>query len=207
MIIKTIKTLIVVTGLLCSAQAMACDIYIHFRNSTDVTLSSVGFAGVFGRYSDTYPVESGKSLHPVYNATGSVFTCHGDYWLASSSNKMSNDTGTYCDFGETMPIIHMGIDGNIFFEMTGKDENNKCIVTAFTTTLKVNSLDESLDCVAKYSQNNHCDYDHWSQLYEVCQTYSYPAMEKDNFLLNQIRDGNCSYDNWSNLYDQITARE
>ncbi len=70
----------------------------------------------------------------------------------------------------------------------------------------IKTLDESLACVASYSHLNTCDWNHWSEIYQNCQTHAFPEMDSDDFLLNQVKDGNCAWSNWTNLYKQIKAR-
>ncbi len=68
------------------------------------------------------------------------------------------------------------------------------------------TLDDSLACVANYSRSNTCDWNHWSEIYQTCNTHSFSAMVNDDFLLNQVKEGNCTWGNWSNLFNQIKAR-
>ncbi len=198
---KIFKTLIVIVviGLLSSVQAIACDVYITVHNGLADQMDGLQVHGPFGRYSDVHDLKSGESF--TYHATGSALSCHGDYTMESGKNNLTK--ANYCIIDKFTVNINMSKDGRAYMDIVGKS-GDECIVETIKPS---NSLNDSLNCVALYSQDNICDYDHWSEIYDRCETYSYPAMEKDNFLLNQIRDGKCSYDNWSNLYNQITARE
>ncbi len=191
---KVIKTLIVVTGLLCSAQAMACDVYIKVINQSGGHVDGVSVVGPHVRQSHDHDLDNGASF--TYHATGSLFSCHGEYSIDSLAY------GDKCNYDNI--TIDMKKDGRAYFVITSVTGGAACDVEAIKPS---NSLNDSLNCVALYSQDNICDYDHWSEIYDHCETYSYPAMEKDNFLLNQIKAGKCSYDNWSNLYNQIYDRQ
>ncbi len=196
---KIFKILLITAGLLGSIQTMACDVYITVHNGLiDQNLVDLEVNGPFGRNSNKHDLKPGESF--TYHATGSAFTCHGDYYLQQYS---TTKNPPYCYIFTSTVTINMSKDGRAYMDIVDKS-GNECIIAPIKPS---NSLNDSLNCVALYSQDNICDYDHWSEIYDHCETYSYPAMEKDNFLLNQIRDGKCNYDNWSNLYDQITARE
>ncbi|MCP3672113.1 MAG: hypothetical protein GY814_17120 [Gammaproteobacteria bacterium] len=86
------------------------------------------------------------------------------------------------------------------------DPGSSCL-NYVPTSCPPKDLREALECVAKYSEHNVCDWDHWSEIDEVCETYAFPATAKDGFLLNQVKAGKCSWNNWSNLFNQIYARE
>ncbi len=192
---RTFKTLLVVACLLLgSAQAMACDVYIKVINQSGGHVDRVSVIGPWGRYSNDHDLSNNASF--TYHATGSAFTCHGEYSVDSLA------FGEKCNYDDIS--IDMNKDGTAYFLITSVTGGAACNVEPIKPS---NSLNDSLACVAIYSQDNICDWDHWSEIYDHCETYSYPAMERNDFLLNQIRDGQCSYDNWSNLADQIWARE
>ncbi len=117
---KTFKTLLVVTGLLCSVQAMACSVYINVKNETGTTIDSASVAGPWGRYSDTHELKNGESFS--YHATGSMFTCH----CASAIEAQSGDP--HCDMGAHG--VTMNSDGTAYYTiLKEKNSDNSCKVT------------------------------------------------------------------------------
>ncbi|WP_235685950.1 hypothetical protein [Corallococcus silvisoli] len=64
------------------------------------------------------------------------------------------------------------------------------------------SLDASLSCIATYANAGTCDWEHWSELWETCQTYEHPELE-DGVFLDEVQSGNCTADNWTALREQL----
>ncbi len=200
---KIFKILLIAAGLLGSIQTMACDVYIHVRNGliNQKTLVDLEVNGPYSRRSDKHDLKSGESF--TYHATGSAFSCHGEYFLMAPNLQ---EDPPYCYIFPSTVKINMSKDGHAYMDIVDKStkSNKECIIAPVKPS---NSLNDSLSCIAIYAQDNRCDSDHWSEINDHCETSSYPAMEKDNFLMNQVKAGNCAWDNWSNLADQIWARE
>ncbi len=123
---KIYKILPVVTGLLlCSAQVMACDVYIDVTNATGNTLKNVRVKGPFSRYSDYHELKNTE--HFVYHATGSTFPCHGSYWLNDSSGE------GHCDMSganENDNNLNMNSDGTGYFTILKAKSGSSCRVSA-----------------------------------------------------------------------------
>ncbi len=106
---KTIKTLLVVAGLLGSAQAMAsCSVYINVTNSTGHTLNGVSVNGPSFRSSEMHKLDNGEDF--TYHASGSMFTCHGSY-------KLDDEAGDpYCEmYGADDRDLDMNSNGTGYF--------------------------------------------------------------------------------------------
>ncbi|MCP4089876.1 MAG: hypothetical protein GY746_08775 [Gammaproteobacteria bacterium] len=116
---KIFKTLIVVTGLLCSSQAMACDVYINVINKSGSDVDSVSVGGPSARTSAHHGLDNGAAF--TYHATGSLFNCHGRYHLNSSA---SQDACNYDDLD-----IYMSKDGTANFVITSVSGGATCNVT------------------------------------------------------------------------------
>ncbi len=198
---KIFKILLITAGLLGSIQTMACDVYITVHNGLADQMDGLQVKGPFSRRSDVHDLKSGESF--TYHATGSAFSCHGDYTMESGVDKSPLTKANYCMIDKFTVYVNMSKDGHAYMDIVDKS-GSECVVEPVKPS---NSLKDSLNCLALYSQDNRCDSDHWSEINNHCETSKYPAMEKDNFLMNQVKAGNCAWDNWSNLYDQITARE
>jgi len=117
---KTIKTLLVVAGLLGSAQAMACDVYINVTNATGVTLDRVNINGPSFRYSDSHELEDGEDF--TYHASG--WLCHGKYSLDDRAGK------PYCEMsGAHDRTLDMNSDGTGHFIILKEKSGTKCVVS------------------------------------------------------------------------------
>ncbi len=117
---KIFKTLIVVTGLLCSAQAMACDVYIKVTNESGADIDRITVGGPYSRLSTHHDLTNGASF--TYHATGSLFTCHGNYYLNSRANQ------NLCNYDNL--DIDMEKDGTANFIITSALDGATCNVTA-----------------------------------------------------------------------------
>ncbi|MCP3686834.1 MAG: hypothetical protein GY784_00330 [Gammaproteobacteria bacterium] len=117
---KIYKTLLVVTSLLCSAQAMACSVWLNAKNETGETIDSISFAGPWGRYSDPGEVKDGD--HYTYHAEGGAFTCHGEYGIDPQSGDPHCTMGTH--------NITMNSDGEAWFTIAKENNSDgSCNVT------------------------------------------------------------------------------
>ncbi len=113
---KAVNTFLVVTGLLCSVQSMACSVYINVENSTGDTLNSVSVEGPWGRYSTDHEMKNGESFS--YHASGSMFTCHGNYNLSMSSG----DPHCYMSgVDENDNNLNMSSDGTGYFTIIKRE--------------------------------------------------------------------------------------
>ncbi len=150
---KIFKTLIVITGLLCSAQAIACDVYIKVINQSGHEALGVYIGGPWARSSTEYDMKNGDSF--TYHATGSAFTCHGKYNLDNLGDQDK------CNFDNI--TVDMEKDGYAYFLILTTSGGGACNIATIKPS---KNLYESLDCVGLYSQDNICDYDHWSEIYD-----------------------------------------
>lgn len=66
------------------------------------------------------------------------------------------------------------------------------------------TLEDSLACVQGYVDTGTCDWAHWSEMWETCETYDHPALE-DGFFLDEVKAGNCTAANWPSLRAQLVA--
>ncbi|MCP3097288.1 hypothetical protein LZ198_00220 [Myxococcus sp. K15C18031901] len=66
-------------------------------------------------------------------------------------------------------------------------------------------LEASLSCIETYAKAGTCDWDHWSELWEKCQTYEHPALEDGSFL-DAVQSGTCTAANWPTLRAQLVTR-
>ncbi|WP_255217232.1 hypothetical protein [Myxococcus sp. AM010] len=65
-------------------------------------------------------------------------------------------------------------------------------------------LEAALACVETYANAGTCDWAHWSELWEACQTYEHPELE-DGVFLDEVQSENCTAANWSTLRAQLLA--
>ncbi len=122
---KKVITLLVVTSLLGSTQAIACSVNINVTNSTGETLKSVSVDGPFSRYSDDHELKDGESF--TYHASGSLFTCHGGYSLSMSSG----DPHCYMSgVDENDNNLNMSSDGTGYFTILKEKSGSSCRVSA-----------------------------------------------------------------------------
>lgn len=66
------------------------------------------------------------------------------------------------------------------------------------------ALEASLSCIETYANAGTCDWAHWSELWETCQTYEHSELE-DGFFLDEVQAGNCTAANWPTLRSQLIA--
>ncbi len=116
---KKCKTLLIVTGLLCSVQAMACDVYIIVKNATGTDIDNASVNGPWGRYSDEHELKNGESF--TYHATGSAFTCHGEYGIGPQSGD------PHCHMG--IHDVQMDSDGTATYTILKEKDGSSCKVT------------------------------------------------------------------------------
>ncbi|MCP4268805.1 MAG: hypothetical protein GY777_25035 [Candidatus Brocadiaceae bacterium] len=119
------KTLIVVISLLCSVQAMACDIYVTVKNDTGVTLKNIIIKGPWRRVSPTYTLLDGQTHERFnrYHAYGDMENCHGKYWLDSGSG------APHCDMGATTEDeVTINKDGEVILTILKEKNGNACKV-------------------------------------------------------------------------------
>ncbi|WP_249345019.1 hypothetical protein [Corallococcus exiguus] len=65
-------------------------------------------------------------------------------------------------------------------------------------------LAASLACVETYVGAGTCDWAHWSELWETCQTYEHAELE-DGLFLDEVQAENCTAANWTALREQLIA--
>ncbi|WP_249351190.1 Ig-like domain-containing protein [Corallococcus exiguus] len=65
-------------------------------------------------------------------------------------------------------------------------------------------LEASLSCVQGYVNAGTCDWAHWSEFWETCQTYEHPELE-DGLFLDEVQAGRCTSANWPTLRAQLIA--
>ena len=65
-------------------------------------------------------------------------------------------------------------------------------------------LEASLACVQGYAEAGTCDWEHWSELWETCETYEHPELE-DGLFIGEVQAGRCTSDNWTALSEQLVA--
>ncbi|MCP3663912.1 MAG: hypothetical protein GY696_15700 [Gammaproteobacteria bacterium] len=117
---KIFKTLIVVTGLLYSAQVMACTVAVQVKNTAGSTAQMVSVSGPWGRGSKNHDLKDNTSF--TYNATGSMFSCHGKYYVDSLAFQ------DHCNYNTT--YADMEKDGTAYFHITSvTDGKSACNVT------------------------------------------------------------------------------
>lgn len=90
----------------------------------------------------------------------------------------------------------------------GEEEEQPDLVAASTasTSQAVVSpaLAASLSCVETYVNTGTCDWAHWSELWETCETYEHPELE-DGVFLEAVQTAECTVANWSPLRAQLLA--
>ncbi|WP_233582882.1 hypothetical protein [Corallococcus sp. CA053C] len=64
------------------------------------------------------------------------------------------------------------------------------------------ALEASLSCVATYANAGTCDWAHWSELWDACQTYEHPELE-DGLFIDEVQAGHCTAANWPALREQL----
>ncbi len=128
---KIFKTLILVTGLLCSAQAMACSVDITVVNRTGVTLTAVMVTGPHYRESGVnYDMKTNHYFE--YHAEGSFFmtSCHGVYAL-------DNNAGLpHCELNENTKNVSAdfsGGDGSATFTIEKEKNGSMCTISLTKT--------------------------------------------------------------------------
>ena len=67
-------------------------------------------------------------------------------------------------------------------------------------------LEASLSCVQGYVDAGTCDWAHWSELWEACQTYEHPELE-DGLFLDEVEEGRCTSTHWPTLRAQLIASQ
>ena len=60
-------------------------------------------------------------------------------------------------------------------------------------------------CMASYSKEGQCDWQHWSEMYEVCRLYEHPPLD-DAETIAAIKAGQCTWSNWSNFAKWLQER-
>ncbi|WP_208718751.1 Ig-like domain-containing protein [Corallococcus sicarius] len=65
-------------------------------------------------------------------------------------------------------------------------------------------LEASLACVQGYAEAGTCDWAHWSELWETCETYEHPELE-DGLFIAEVQAGRCTSANWTSLREQLVA--
>ncbi|WP_205519431.1 Ig-like domain-containing protein [Pyxidicoccus caerfyrddinensis] len=55
-----------------------------------------------------------------------------------------------------------------------------------------------------YVDAGTCDWAHWSEMWEACETYDYPELE-DGFFIAEVQAGRCTAANWPTLRAQLVA--
>ncbi|CAM4528136.1 MULTISPECIES: hypothetical protein [Myxococcus] len=66
------------------------------------------------------------------------------------------------------------------------------------------ALAASLSCVETYVNAGTCDWAHWSEMWETCETYEHPELE-DGVFLEAVQVEDCTVANWSTLRAQLLA--
>ncbi|WP_158619938.1 Ig-like domain-containing protein [Corallococcus sicarius] len=79
-------------------------------------------------------------------------------------------------------------------------------VTTTRQSLLSLDLEASLSCVQGYVNAGTCDWAHWSELWEMCQTYEHPELE-DGLFLDAVQAGRCTSANWPTLSAQLIASQ
>lgn len=87
------------------------------------------------------------------------------------------------------------------YEQSGGAE---AAVTATRQAVVSPELAASLTCVETYVGAGTCDWAHWSELWETCQTYEHAELE-DGLFLDEVQAENCTAANWSALREQLIA--
>ncbi len=124
---KPVKILLLVACLLGSAQAIACSVFVTVKNATGKTLNSVSIAGPWSRTSPDYKLVDGQSSDQ-FHTTGSMFTCHGKYWLYSDSGK------PHCDMDATTEDeVYMDKDGTLLLTILKEKNGTACKVSNVRT--------------------------------------------------------------------------
>ncbi len=128
---KIFKTLILVTGLLCSAQAMACSVDIKVVNRTGVTLTAVMVTGPHSRESGiNYNMKTDHYFE--YHAEGSFFMTsrHVKYAL-------DNNAGLpHCKLNENVKNVSAdfsGGDGSATFTIKKEKNGSMCTIPLIKT--------------------------------------------------------------------------
>ncbi len=118
---KIFKTLIVIVviGLLSSIQAMACDVYIKVTNESGGDVDLVSVVGPYGRTSTNHDLKNNASF--TYHATGSMFSCHGKYYVDSLAFQDN------CNYNNVS--VDMSKDGTAYFVITSVTGGAACNVT------------------------------------------------------------------------------
>ncbi len=128
---KIFKTLIVVTGLLSSAQAMACSVEIRVFNHTGVTLDAVSINGPFyGESNITYDmIDQGYSRYLFSHADDGLLgknSCQGVYELDFNAGK------PHCDIDESVDNYSADFssgDGTANFTIEKAKNGNMCTIS------------------------------------------------------------------------------
>jgi hypothetical protein len=66
----------------------------------------------------------------------------------------------------------------------------------------IESLDDALACLADYAERGACDWAHWSEMYERCQTFAYPALD-DGYLIAEVKAGACTAERWPEIREHV----
>ncbi|MCP3143142.1 hypothetical protein [Pyxidicoccus xibeiensis] len=65
-------------------------------------------------------------------------------------------------------------------------------------------LVDALECLQGYVEAGTCDWEHWSEMHELCATYDHPELE-DGFFLEEVQAGRCTATHWPTLRAQVVA--
>jgi hypothetical protein len=99
-----------------------------------------------------------------------------------------------------------GVDdlaGDFDLAPTGPAASDLASTDLAPADLGATDLESAIGCVqTRYVETNQCDWAHWSELYEVCHTYEYPALD-DGYLLDEVKAGRCSNQTWPAMLAHI----
>ena len=150
------------------------------------------------------------------NSTPPVISCMGDALDCVESRYVDTNECDWAHWSELYEVCHTysyhAMDDDY---MLGEVKAGRCstatwpamkqhmIQTADSVPPVISTMGDSLDCVEwRYVDANHCDWAHWSELYDVCHTYAYPAMD-DGYLLGEVKAGQCSTATWPTIKQHI----
>ena len=59
-------------------------------------------------------------------------------------------------------------------------------------------------CMASYANEGLCNWDHWSEMYDVCQLWKYPSLSGQE-AIEAIRAGKCYWEDWSGFAEWLRS--
>lgn len=81
-----------------------------------------------------------------------------------------------------------------------------CFNAPSIVSAEPNSKHEAIHtCMAGYSREGKCDWNHWSEMYEACALHKFSPLD-DQATIAAVKAGRCDWNNWSRFAEWLDMR-